>query len=182
MEITSYHVAAFLHVASLAIGFGAVIVIDTFGLLWLFKKVKLELVDNVANITQRLIWLGWFGLVITGTYMIVLKGSISNLTAVKLFFVALLGVNGINLHFLKKSFAHYLQTSIIPPVFYFRMGLASAISQLGWWGAIVIGFLNVRFPGKIAGPAHPEYFMVGILAVILVAVLVGETTLKKNDE
>jgi hypothetical protein len=182
MEITSYHVAAFAHVAFLAIGFGAVIVIDTFGLLWLFKKVQLELVDKVATITQRLIWLGWGGLVLTGAYMLIQKGSISNITALKLFFVALLGVNGINLHFIKKSFAHYLSSSLIPKILYFRMGLASTISQLGWWGAIVIGFLNVRFPGKITGPMHPEYFMVGILALILIVALGGQTVLKKNND
>jgi hypothetical protein len=66
MESTVFYFFLFLHLISLIIGFGAVLVIDTFGLLWLFKKKPLPKVMEVAEVTQRLIWIGWAGMVVSG--------------------------------------------------------------------------------------------------------------------
>jgi len=71
MQIHFYiNIAIFVHIVSFIIGFGAVIVIDSFGLLWLLKKTKLAFVMNVAGVTQKLIWLGWIGLVASGSAML----------------------------------------------------------------------------------------------------------------
>jgi len=86
MDIQIYHVLAFIHLISMIIGFGAVVVVDTFGLLWVLKKIKLETVNQTANITQKLIWLGWLGLVISGTILVVMRGSVSNLTMIKILY------------------------------------------------------------------------------------------------
>jgi len=138
MTSTIFYIFLFIHLVSLIVGFGAVVVIDTVGLLWLRKKVKLAFVTQVAGITQRLIWIGWFGLVISGTVLLGLKGwPLSDLTKLKLFLVAMLGANGIFLHFIKKEF----ELGRVPLG---RMTLATIISQIGWWGAMIIGFLNTN--------------------------------------
>ena len=133
-----FYIFLFIHLVFIIVGFGAVIVIDTIGFLWLRKKVKLAFVTQVAGITQRLIWIGWFGLVISGTVLLGLKGwPLGDLTKLKLFFVAMLGANGIFLHFIKKKF----KLGRVPMG---RMALATIISQIGWWGAMIIGFLNTN--------------------------------------
>jgi len=180
MEIQTYHVLAFIHLISLIMGFGAVIVIDTFGLLWVMNKIKLQTVNQTANITQRLIWIGWLGLVITGTILVLMRGSISNITMVKVFFVAMLGVNGIFLHLIKKNFDKLKDLENIPAIYKFRIALTSVISQLGWWGAIVIGFLNTKFRGQIPQPENPWAWMVGIAGAFFIIWLIGEKALKNK--
>lgn len=182
MDIQTYHILAFIHLISLIVGFGAVVVVDTFGLLWVMKKVSLQTVNQTANITQRLIWLGWLGLVISGTILVVMRGSVSHITMVKIFFVAMLGVNGIFLHLIKKNFDKLIGATSIPPIYKFRIALTSTISQLGWWGAIVIGFLNTKFRGQIPQPENPWVYMVGIVSVFAIIFMLGETFIKKTNE
>ncbi len=182
MDIQTYHVLAFIHLISLVVGFGAVIVVDTFGLLWVLKKIKLETVNQTANITQRLIWLGWLGLVASGTALVVMRGSVSHITMIKIFFVAMLGVNGIFLHLIKKNFDKLVSLETVPLIYKFRIGLTSVISQLGWWGAIVIGFLNTKFRGQIPQPENPWLYMVGIVLVFGIIFMLGETFIKKNND
>lgn len=179
MDTPIFYIFLFIHLVSLVIGFGAVIVIDTFGLLWFLKKVKIELVNSVANITQRLIWVGWCGLVISGTILLLYKGSIDSLTTIKLFLVLMLGLNGIFLHFIKKSFEK-LQGDNIPPIIMFRMSLASAISQLGWWGAITIGFLHRHWQHNISWPANPWIYIFGIVFLIGLVASIGENKFDKD--
>lgn len=173
-----YYIALFIHIVSFITGFGSVIVIDSFGLLWLFKRVKISLVIQVANITQRLIWLGWFGLVISGPIMLYNKGFIDNLMWIKLFFVTMLGLNGIFLHFNKKSFERLGDVQEVPKLFQFRIGLASAISQLGWWGALTIGYLHHNWRGVINWPPQPWLIIAAIVVIILISAGLGETFLK----
>lgn len=180
MDIQTYHVLAFIHLISLIVGFGAVIVIDTFGLLWVLKKTKLQTVNQTANITQRLIWLGWFGLVASGTTLVLMRGSISNITMVKVFFVAMLGLNGIFLHLIKKNFDKLADMENIPSIYKFRIALTSVISQTGWWGAIIIGFLNTKFRGQIPQPENPWCVMAIIAAVFFVVWVIGEIVLKRK--
>jgi len=80
MASLSFYIFLFIHLISLIIGFGSVIVIDVFGLLWVLRKVDLKLVDKVAGITQKLIWIGWGGLVLSGIGLISIKGYIDNLS------------------------------------------------------------------------------------------------------
>lgn len=164
MATLPFYIFLFIHLISLVVGFGAVIVIDTFGLLWIRKKVSLELVTTVANTTQKLIWLGWSGLVISGIGLIVMKGFVDNLTIIKLFFVAMLGINGIFLHHIKNNLENRN----------FRIGLASAVSQLGWWGAIVIGFLHRHWRYEIDWPPNP-WLVIGIIVILItLAAIIGE--------
>lgn len=140
-----FYIALFVHLISLVLGFGAVFIIDIFGLLWLLKLwgVNLDLVRRVATITQRLIWVGFIGLVLSGIPLLMLKGTISDLTKIKLALVVLVGLNGIFLHYIKQSLdALGDNITDVPKQLMFRISLASFVSQLGWWGATAIGFYN----------------------------------------
>jgi hypothetical protein len=182
MATLPFYIALFVHIVSFVTGFGAVIVIDMFGLLWLLGKQPMEQVNKVANVTQRLIWLGWFGLVASGLVLITSKGYVDNLTMLKLFAVAMLGLNGIFLHFIKKSMERQANQNEVSRLTMFRIGLSSTISQAGWWSALTIGYLHRQWRHNIPWPHHPVRFMVIAVIVILIVAFVGEKTLaqKKN--
>ncbi len=178
MDTPLFFILLFIHVTSFIVGFGAVIVIDMFGSLWILKKVKLSQVNFVAGITQRLIWVGWTGLVLSGIGLILHKGYVDNLTMIKLFFVALLGLNGLFLHFIKKSTEHIGDNDEMPALARFRITLASAISQMGWWGAIIIGFVHRHIAHTINTPSNPIMWIIGILLAIGAIALIGESLLR----
>lgn len=180
MNLEYNHFFLFIHLISLIVGFGSVIVIDTFGLLWLIKKVKLTFVNKVAGVTQPLIWIGWTGLVLTGIPLILLKESISGLSVIKIFLVLMVGLNGIFLHFIKKSMDGITDDSILPNILKFRITLATFISQIGWWGAIIIGFLNNKLKDKAPVVDEPLYFIVPLFASIIFIYIVGQLILKKK--
>lgn len=177
--MTLFYTFLFIHLVSLIVGFGSVIVIDTFGLLWTLKKVKLSQISAVANITQRLIWIGWCGLVLSGIGLITLKGYVDNLTAMKMFLVGMLGINGFYLHFIKKSMDKLGDEDVMPALVRFRITLASTLSQIGWWGAMTIGFLH-RHTGNIyMWPPQPWVWMLVIAASIGIIAVLGELVLGK---
>ncbi len=166
-----------VHIVSLVTGMGAVLVIDVFGLLWMLKRVPLALVVRVADVTQRLIWLGWFGLVASGIGLIMIKGSVDNLFLIKLYFVLLVGANGIFMHTIKRAL-QAAQGETLPAGVVGRIALASTISQVGWWGAITIGFLHNNWRGVINWPPHPAGLMVALTALILLAAFIVETSFR----
>lgn len=166
MTTLPFYIFLFIHLTSLIVGFGAVMVIDCFGLLWLLGRVKLSFVSSVANVTQRLIWLGWGGLVASGIVLAVIKGHIDELTQIKLFFVLMLGVNGILMHLLKKRMDALGDADTVPRSVLFRMFFSSTLSQIGWWGAMLIGFLHNHWQHRITWPPHP-LIVIGVLAVVM---------------
>lgn len=176
MDIPLFYMLLFVHVTSFAVGFGSVVVIDTFGLCFLLKLfgVDLQLVTRVANVTQRLIWLGFTGLVVSGIPMLYLKGHVDSLTQLKLFFVLMLGLNGVFLHVIKKSMEKLGAVEVFPPHVAFRVGLASTISQLGWWGAFFIGFAHRHWNHTIETPYPVGYIIVAVLVGIAVVASTGE--------
>jgi len=168
-----------LHITSLIVGMGSVIIIDTFGLLWLLKKTDLAKVIRIAQTTQKLIWIGWGGLVLSGLGLITLKGYIDNLTIIKLFFVVLVGANGVFLHYIKKSMKKIQNNSLSPRII-FNISLASTISQVGWWSAILIGLLHRHWRHKIDWPQSPELYIIGITALIILVAFLGKTFLSDS--
>ena len=60
------NIALFGHLVSLLIGFGSVLAIDWFGLLYLFRVVSMRNVLLQAHRMTPLIWLGLLGLTVTG--------------------------------------------------------------------------------------------------------------------
>ena len=180
MDIELNHILLFIHLVSLVMGFGAVMVIDTFGLLWLLKKVKLSFVQQVANTTQPLIWIGWSLLVLTGIPLIVMKGGVSGLSMIKIFAVLLLGVNGVYLHIIKKSMDNINDNSVMPSLAKFRITLASFISQAGWWTAIVIGFLNNKLKDNAPKVEDPFVIIIPVVIFVFIIAAAGELIFRKK--
>lgn len=180
MQLDTYHILLFTHLVFLIIGFGAVIFIDTCGLLWLFKKIKLSFVTKVAKITQPLIWIGWTGMVLSGIPLLVIKGSISGLTTIKIFFVLLIGLNGIYLHFIKKWLERINNNEKIPKLLEFRIGLSTIISQIGWWTAIIIGFLNNKLKTEVPKIEDPFSIITIIFIIFLSVFIIGEIWFRRK--
>ena len=167
---TPHIIWLFLHLISLVIGFGAVIVIDTAGLLWLTTRVSLEFVIKVATITQKLIWLGWVGLVISGLGLVQYRTGSDNLFIIKMFAVTLLGLNGVFLYSIHKKFEQ-LHGTEVPARLQFKIGLASFISQVSWWTAIIIGFLHHEVAVYFSWPHNPYTIIIsGTLGVLILLI------------
>jgi hypothetical protein len=182
METPHFYIALFAHLTFLILGFGAVLVIDTFGLLMLLKKQTLDQVKKTASVTQPLIWVGWTGMVVSGANLIYLKGYVDSLTAIKIFLVLMIGFNGLFLHNIKKALEHFKHDSDIPRLWRFRIFFASLISQLGWWGALVIGFVHRHIEHNIAWPASPYPYIFSLLGILALIAVAGELVFKPKNQ
>jgi len=137
-------VALFIHLVSMAVGFGAVIVIDIYGLLWLAgRRTLVELVD-LDTAAHTVIAVGVGGLLASG---IALQPDLTTpLARFKMLLVLVLMLNGLA----AQRFLVGLRTTLPPgtrgasiPWAAFQRGLAAAlVSQASWWGAIAIGFIT----------------------------------------
>lgn len=133
-------IALFAHLGFLILGFGAILVADYFFVLWLLGRAAFA--DAVANTSRLhlLVWSGLTGLVVSGALLS--PNLTSWITILKLGFVAVLTLNGVQAMALSRRFG---ALDGVPPVrLLLRGGLTSMISQICWWGAIVIGFLNAN--------------------------------------
>ncbi|WP_203816975.1 hypothetical protein [Paractinoplanes ferrugineus] len=122
--------ALFGHLVSVVLGFGAVLLVDWFGLLWLAGRRTLDDVRRTAEGAHVPIWLGFAGLLGTGLFL----GPPS---PTKAFAVLLVGVNGVYTARLMPAMARGSRLLT-------RSLVATGISQLGWWTAVVLGFLTSR--------------------------------------
>jgi hypothetical protein len=125
-----HSLALFGHLVSVVLGFGAVLLVDWFGLLWLTGNRTLEDVLRTARGAHVPIWLGFAGLLTTGLFL----GPPS---ALKAFAVLIVGLNGVYSGRLAPEMARR-------PGLLARSVVATGLSQLGWWTAVVVGFLNSR--------------------------------------
>lgn len=129
------------HLASLAVGLGAVLAIDWHGLLWLLRRIELS---ELLTVTSRLttpVWLGLTGLVATGALLS--PDADAPLTRLKLVLVALVTLNGLHAETVHVALSRVSATAGPLPRRLLVRGLAvGAVSQLGWWGATTIGLLN----------------------------------------
>ena len=129
------------HLAALTVGLGAVLAIDWHGLLWLLRRIELP---ELLTVTSRLttpVWIGLTGLVATGS---LLSPDVdAPLTRLKLVLVMLVTANGLHAGAVHDALLRASATSTSLPRRLLVRGLAvGAVSQLGWWGATTIGFLN----------------------------------------
>jgi len=182
METSEFFVFLFIHLVGLILGFGSVLVTDLLGLLWVFDRVRFPHLVRISGRTEKFIWAGWSILVAAGIPLVYLKGTIDNLMIIKLFFVVLIGINGIFLHRFHKKLERYREGDDVPNLTMFRLSLSLSISQLGWWGALVIGFLHRHVRTIIDWPAHPWFVSLIILASISLIWAVGEVTFKINKK
>jgi len=132
------HTAAlFAHLASLVVGFGAVLAVDWSAALWLIGRREFDHVLQTAATVAVPIWAGYAGLVASG---LLLEPKLGDpLTAVKLALVVVIGLNGVMATWLHAAMKRSDSARLLV------VGCISAgASQLAWWGATVIGFLNAQ--------------------------------------
>jgi hypothetical protein len=134
-----HRLALFGHLAALVLGFGAVLTVDWFGLLWILGRRNLIDVVRTARGVHVPIWLGLLGLLGTGMFLAPHPGS--PLTAVKLVAVLMVAVNGVYVGTLHHRFARY-GFNALPRALLVRAVAAGGVSQAAWWTAVVIGFIN----------------------------------------
>jgi hypothetical protein len=136
--------ALFVHLMSMAVGFGAVVMVDVYGLLWLVGHRTLSEVMALVKAAHGVIAVGVGGLLASG---IALKPDINSpLARLKLLFVLILMLNGVaaqrTLHRLGERLPNDVRGASIPWAAFQRILSAGLISQASWWGAIMIGFLT----------------------------------------
>jgi len=138
-----HSVALFVHLASVIIGLGAVLIVEWYGLLWMTEWRSVRDVRQV-DLTLRLpIWAGIVGLLASGA---LLQPDLeSPVTLVKLGAVLVLSLNGVaitrwTLHLAR--FPRTMRFSALPRKAQFSFISSAVISQLAWWTAVVIGMLN----------------------------------------
>ncbi|MFE7544679.1 hypothetical protein [Streptomyces platensis] len=131
--------ARFLHLVALVVGLGSVLAVDWFALLWMLGRRPLPDVLRTACTLQVPIWLGLSGLVVTGLFL--RPDLASPLTLLKLGLVLAITLNGLYAHWLGQRLAR-CGNAPVPRALRIQSGTAALVSQLGWWGASLIGFLN----------------------------------------
>jgi hypothetical protein len=130
--------AQFIHLTCVVVGLGSVVVVDWYGLRWQLGHTSLESVVATATMLSIPIWSGLTGLLLSGMF---LQPDLSSpITQVKIGLVAAAGLVGVLASGLQRRLA--ARGSVRSPRLV-RAGLILAVvSQLSWWGAAVIGFLN----------------------------------------
>lgn len=132
--------ALFAHLAALVAGLGAVLTIDFCGLLWLLGRRSLRQVLVVAGGAHALIWTGLGGLVATGS---LLAPDLSQpWTRTKLALVLVLGLNGVQAMAVQRQMDR--AGGDPPRRLLLRSAGTAVLSQVGWWGAAVVGFLSTQ--------------------------------------
>lgn len=182
METTAFFIFLFFHLAFLVLGFGSVLVTDLYGLLWVRDRVRFTQIIKVSGVTKNFIWAGWIGMVVAGIPLIVMKGEVDNLTIIKLFFVGVIGINGVLLHLIHKKVEIYQKGEQVPNLFMFRLILSLTVSQIGWWSALIIGFLHRHVATIIDWPDRPWLVSGLILTGILAVWGAGEMALKAKEK
>ena len=181
MDTSTFYIFLFVHLSGLVLGFGAVMVTDLYGMLWLWDRVRFPQLIRVSGVTEKIIWAGWVVLVTAGVPLAMLKGFIDELMVIKLVLVAMVGLNGVPLYLLQKKLRAYKEVDEVPSRVIFRMGLCLLVSQIGWWGAMLIGFLHRHVQTQINWPSQP-WLSVGLLiGSILLIWGAGEALLKKTE-
>ena len=137
-------IVLFVHLLSLVVAYGAVMVVDWAGLWFVLRKRSKEDLLKLTDITQPLIWLGLVGLVVSG---ILLHPNLSKpLTQLKMFLVFIIFINGLNLHFVQKAMrTEGVETFWqLPRKLIVWSVVSISVSQLAWLGAMIIGFINAN--------------------------------------
>lgn len=133
--------ALFAHLAALVLGFGAVLTLDWFGLMWVLGRQDLITLVKVAHAVHTPIWLGLGGLALSG--MLLSPDTSAPLTVVKLLAVLAVAINGLYAGKVQQRMLA-LEGRSVPRRLMLLAVLAATVSQVGWWTATIVGFLNVQ--------------------------------------
>jgi hypothetical protein len=137
-------VALFIHLMSMAVGFAAVVMVDVYGLMWLFGFRTLSEVVALAAVSHTVIALGVGGLLASG---IALNPDLTTpLSRFKMVLVLVMMLNGVaaqrTLQRMRKALPPDTRGANIPWAGFQRVLAAAMISQSTWWGSIAIGFIT----------------------------------------
>lgn len=137
---TPAQVALFAHLASLVAGLGGVLAVDYLAVLWLLGRRTLRQVLTLSTGISGLVWAGLIGLIASGALLA--PDLSSPLTQLKLALVMLVALNGaaaiIVQHRLTQASPHPPRPLMLQAV------ATTTLSQTGWWGAAIVGFLNTQ--------------------------------------
>ena len=135
-----------VHILAMVLAFGAILLVDWHGFLWLIGKRELAETIRLDGAASPPIWSGTAALLLTGAF---LSPDIGNpWTVVKLAAVLVLMLNGIMLIPLMRRLVVMPPKTIfaaLPPGQRIHMLLCLGLSQACWWTAIVVGFVNAEF-------------------------------------
>ncbi|MEW1810269.1 hypothetical protein AB0284_06140 [Pseudarthrobacter phenanthrenivorans] len=134
-----------VHDLFLVVAFGAIILVDWHGFLWLIGRRTLGEIIRLDGAATPLIWGGLAGMLATGVFLS--PHLDSPMTEVKLAAVLVLSLNGIMLIPLMRRLARLpARTAFGDLSTGQRVHLMTClvISQLCWWTAIIIGFINAQ--------------------------------------
>ena len=132
-------VALFAHLGAMVLGLGSVLTIDYYGLLWLLGKRSLRQVLEFTGPLHVPVWAGLTGMVLSG--VILDPDPAAPLTRVKLALVLLIALNGVHAQALHRALVEQGGERPVRRLLV-RGGISAVVSQLGWWGAVGIGFVN----------------------------------------
>ncbi|HXV27199.1 MAG TPA: hypothetical protein VD862_04220 [Candidatus Paceibacterota bacterium] len=172
-ETPLFYAFLFGHLAFLITGLGAVIITDVVAFRWIRGKSGTTAFVKAAEVTQRAVWTGWIGMVVTGAGLITIKGFVDSLTAIKIFLVLMVGLNGFALHFLKHAVSGSSSYGELPAVHKYYVYSTGLVSLVGWWGAFAIGFMHRHIRHYWDWPATHWPAIYSIAAVWFVLVLIG---------
>lgn len=132
-----HDLALFAHLGALVLGFGGVLSVDWVAALYLARRRSLLEMVRAADNAAVPIWAGYAGLVLSGA---LLEPNLSSpFPVVKLVLVLVIGLNGV------VALAVHRALSREADLRWMAIGGFSALlSQLAWWGATVIGFVNAH--------------------------------------
>jgi hypothetical protein len=133
--------AAVIHVVGLVVAFGTVVVVEWHGLLWLTSRRDLHESIRLAAAANPLIWLGIGGLLTSGA---LLQPNLSSpMTWTKLLLVLAVCMNGaLSARIVRalRDLPRSASMASLSSQLRGRIITVTVISQIGWWGAIAIGF------------------------------------------
>ncbi|WP_203781706.1 hypothetical protein [Paractinoplanes rishiriensis] len=136
-----HRIALFVHLASLVLGFGAVLTLDWSGLMWILRHHDLFTLVRVAQVVHVPIWLGLGGLTLSG--MLLGPDTGSPWTVLKLLAVLAVAINGLGAAVVQRRLLA-LDGRQPPAKLMLTAVLVATVSQAGWWTATVVGFLNAQ--------------------------------------
>lgn len=133
----------FLHLASLVVGLGAVLMIEWHGLLWATGWSTAREVRQADRTLILPVWVGLAGLLGTGA---LLQPHLDQpLTVVKLVAVLVLSLNGVALTRWTSDLARMpakAKFRSLPRAARTGYVASGVVSQLAWWTAVLIGMIN----------------------------------------
>ncbi|MEU4215409.1 hypothetical protein [Actinoplanes sp. NPDC026623] len=136
-----HDIGLFVHLVSLVVGFGAVLVLEVYGASVVLGRRGPVEVARFAAALDPMIWAGLAGLVVSGAALSPNVGSPA--TWLKLSAVLVVALNGINAHHLCARLTALPATRTLrelPTRLKIRLLGTGAISQAAWWTAVLVGF------------------------------------------